>query len=143
MGFLKTTEQLTFYHRPCTNRPIDQTDHRPIRNLRTRNTITNFKWFSIKGATKLCFKHYLCVVIILFNKGLYKPGFSTDSFGKLVFSVSVLFVSCQIRYKLHKLYNIDMIMVYIVGVRYTFILTISKRRSRHKHLNTNTCEDNF
>ena len=38
-----------------------------------------------KGATKLYFTHYSCVVIILFNMGLYKSVFSMDSFGKLVF----------------------------------------------------------
>ena len=59
MGFLKTT-----YHRPPTNRPPTNrrstnwpptkctdhrlTDHRPIRNMRSRNYVTNFKWFLIK-----------------------------------------------------------------------------------------------
>ena len=36
-----------------------------------------------KGAMKLYFMHYLCVVIILFNTGLYKSAFSPDTFGKL------------------------------------------------------------
>ena len=36
----------------------------------------------LKGATKLYFTHYLCVIIILFNTGLYKYAFFTDSFGK-------------------------------------------------------------
>ena len=46
----------------------------------------------LKGATKFYFTHYACVVIILFNMGLYKSAFSTDSFGKLAFCLSVL---CQ------------------------------------------------
>ena len=35
-----------------------------------------------KGAAKFYFTHYLFVVIILFNTGLYKAAFSVDSFGK-------------------------------------------------------------
>lgn len=38
----------------------------------------------LKGATKLCFSHYLCVV----NTGWPKYPFSTDYFGKLVFLLS-------------------------------------------------------
>ena len=40
--------------------------------------------YFIKGAAKLYFTHYLCVVIILFNTGLYKSVFSTYLFGKLI-----------------------------------------------------------
>ena len=40
----------------------------------------------IKGAMKLYFTQYSCVVITLFNTGLYESVFSTFSFGKLVFS---------------------------------------------------------
>ena len=63
-GFLKTTNQPTTYHRPPINRPTDHlpptnrqptkctghrpTDYRPIRNMRTRNSITNLKWISSK-----------------------------------------------------------------------------------------------
>ena len=36
-----------------------------------------------KGAKKLCFTHYSCVVIILFNTGLYKSAVSTYFFAKL------------------------------------------------------------
>ena len=36
----------------------------------------------VKGATKLYFMHYSCVVIILFSTGLCKSAFSTYSFGK-------------------------------------------------------------
>ena len=41
---------------------------------------------NIKGATKLYFMYYSCVVIILFSTGLYKSAFSTCSFGKTRFS---------------------------------------------------------
>ena len=37
-----------------------------------------------KGATKLYFMHYLSVVFILLNTGLWKSAFSTYFFGKLV-----------------------------------------------------------
>ena len=48
------TDQPSTYHQPPTNQlptkcPNHQpTDHRPIRNLRTKNSITNFKWISDK-----------------------------------------------------------------------------------------------
>ena len=35
---------------------------------------------------------HVCVVIILFNTGLYKSAFCTDSSGKLVFCLSALSV---------------------------------------------------
>ena len=41
---------------------------------------------------KLCFMHYFCVVIILFNTGLYKSAISTYSFEKLSFSFFVFSV---------------------------------------------------
>ena len=59
-----------------------------------------------KGAMKLYFMHYLCVVIILFNTGLYKSAFSPDTFGKLFFCLSVLFALCWIWGTLHKHYSI-------------------------------------
>ena len=48
------TDQPTTYHRPLTNRPPTKcTDHRPadlrpIRNMRTRNSMKDFKWISDK-----------------------------------------------------------------------------------------------
>ena len=45
----------------------------------------------IKGAMKLYSSHFSCLVIVLFNTGLWKSLFSTDSFGKLVFYLSELF----------------------------------------------------
>ena len=75
-----------------------------------------------KGATKLYFTHYSCVVIILFHMSLYKSAFSTDSFGKLVFCIFALFALCGIRCDLHKLYNICTIIAYIAGDRYSVSL---------------------
>ena len=46
----------------------------------------------LKGAKKLYFTYYSCVVIILLNTGLYKSAFSTNSFRKLIFCLSALFV---------------------------------------------------
>ena len=77
-----------------------------------------FKMFlyDLKGATKLYFTHYLCAVIILFSTGLYKPAFSTYSFGKLVFAsfwafLCFLPVMYWIWCYLHKLCNICMIII--------------------------------
>ena len=52
----------------------------------------------VKGATKLYFTHYSCAAIILFNTGSYKSEFSTDSFGKTVFSFSTLFALGQVEF---------------------------------------------
>ena len=85
---------------------------------------------SFKGATKLYSTHCSCVVTILFNAGLYKSAFSTDSFGKLVACTSVPFALCPIPWNFHKPYNICMIIVYMIGVRYSVFLfsLISKKR---------------
>ena len=45
----------------------------------------------VKGAAKLCFTYYSCVVSILFGTGLHKSAFSTYFFGKTRFS-SFLFL---------------------------------------------------
>ena len=45
-----------------------------------------------KGATKLYFTHYLCVVIIFYNIGLYKSGFSPYYFEKLVYHLPMFYV---------------------------------------------------
>ena len=47
---------------------------------------------SLEGATKSYFAHYSYVVIILLNTGLCRSAFSTISFVKLVFRLSMLFV---------------------------------------------------
>ena len=48
--------------------------------------------WNFKGARKLSFTHYSFVVFILFNTGLWKSAFSTNSFRKIVFYRSALFV---------------------------------------------------
>ena len=48
--------------------------------------------FDFKGATKSYFTHYSFAVFILFNTSLCKSAFSTNSFRKLVFYRSALFV---------------------------------------------------
>ena len=80
-----------------------------------------------KGATKFYFTHYLHMVIILFNTGLYKSAFSTFSFGKLAFCISVAPVFSVssllfwIRCYLHsRAYHICIIIVEI-GVRWSVI----------------------
>ena len=45
-----------------------------------------------KGATKLYFTHYSCVVIILLITDLYKSAFSIYSLGNQFFCLSALFV---------------------------------------------------
>ena len=57
----------------------------------SRNCDAKFKQ-PIKGATKPYFRRYSYVVTILFNTGLCRSAFSTVSFGKLVFRLSVLSV---------------------------------------------------
>ena len=68
-------------------------DKTPIKIVKlVANIIDSHSENTIKGAKKLYFTHYSCVVIILFNTGLLKSAFSSDSFGKLVFSLFALFV---------------------------------------------------
>ena len=45
----------------------------------------------VKGATKSYFTHYMLVVIILFNTGLYESAISTYSFAKLLFLCFIWF----------------------------------------------------
>ena len=78
----------------------------------------------LKGATKFYFTHDSCVVIILFNTGLYKSVFSTYSFGKLVFLSLCLFCVFCCLFWIWRNLNIYIIIIYIVGVRYSvFFLT--------------------
>ena len=89
-----------------------------------------------KGATKFYFTHYWCVVIVLFNTSFCKSVFYADSFGKLFFYPSVLFLLCWILFKLHLHCTI---IVYTVGIRVVciFVLTYSlKEISCYKHLST-------
>ena len=77
----------------------------------------------LKGAKELYFTYYSCVVIILLNTGLYKSAFSTNSFRKLIFlsfcafCLCFLLALCRLRFNLHKLCNICIINIYVVGVR--------------------------
>ena len=68
-----------------------------------------------KGATKLYFVHYLCVVIILFNADSYKSSFSTCSFEKLNFHLSMEHFVCSVLNSMWfsvTFYNICVIIVY-------------------------------
>ena len=87
---------------------------------------------AFKGAAKLHFTHYSYVVIILFNTGLYKSAFCTDSFEKLLVCISALFTLFRIRSNLDKLYNICMINVYIAGVRYSVFLFSLHFKKRYR-----------
>ena len=58
-----------------------------------------------KGATKLFFTHYSCVVIIFSSTGISKSAFSTYYFGILVFYLSVFCVFCNMRFEFDVLYN--------------------------------------
>ena len=52
---------------------------------------------TFKRATKLYFTHYSCMVIALFNTALCMSAFSTLSFRKLVFRLSVLSLDQDIK----------------------------------------------
>ena len=54
--------------------------------LSTDDIVCNNNKKLFKGATKLYFMHYSCVVIILFNTDLYKSEFVTYFFRKTSFS---------------------------------------------------------
>ena len=74
-----------------------------------------------KGAMKLYFTHYLCAVIILLNTVLDRSAFSTYSFEKLVFRLSVISVFSAHSLFWFYLHNIYVIIVYI-SVRNSLIL---------------------
>ena len=74
-----------------------------------------------KGAMKLYFTHYLCAVIILLNTILDRSAFSTYSFEKLVFRLSVISVFSAHSLFWFYLHNIYVIIVYI-SVRNSLIL---------------------
>ena len=66
---------------------------RALRNETPFRSNMHYKYSIVfKGATKLYFTHYSCVVIILFYTGLCRSPFSTISFRKLVFRLSMLYV---------------------------------------------------
>ena len=102
---------------------------------------------SFKGVTKLYLTHCSCVAIILFNRGLYKSLFSTYPFGKLVFCLFAIFVfsACsEFDLILINFFNVCIIIIYIVGVRYcVFVLPYHfsirqfvRTDTRHKNLIT-------
>ena len=71
----------------------------------------NFKKFLrtpfFKGATKSHFTSYSCVVIILLNTALCRPPFSTVSFKKQVFRLSVFSLNQGIKLCVIMLCNFD------------------------------------
>ena len=107
-------------------------EHRTISSFTYRNSVFSIiaDTSSLKGATKSYFTHYSFLVFILFNTGLCKSAFSTNSFRKLVFFIVLRFLSflpvmCRIWCNLHKLYNICTIFVWHVIC--VFALTYEKQ----------------
>ena len=85
-----------------------------------------------KGAMKLYFTHYLCAVIILLNTILDRSAFSTYSFEKLVFRLSVISVfSARSLFRFY-LHNIYVIIVY-VSVRTRWFCFYLMKKSYHKN----------
>ena len=81
--------------------------------------VVSFIAFAFKGR-KLYFMHYSCVVIILFNTGLYKSVFYLFFWKTSSFCLSVLFVftACSNFDELFiNFSNICIIIIFIVGVR--------------------------
>ena len=64
--------------------------------------------FYFKGATKSYFTHYSFVVIVFFNTALCRSAFSTVSFRKLVFCLSVFSLNQDIKIYVIMLCNFDM-----------------------------------
>ena len=62
----------------------------------------------IKGATKSYFTRYSCVVFVFVNTALCRSAFSTVSFRKLVFRLSVLSLNQDIKISIIMLCNFDM-----------------------------------
>ena len=81
---------------------------------------------NVKGAVKLYFLHYLCVVSSLLNTCLDKSGFSTYSFEKIVFRLSAFSVCSVFQFQFDKLYNIYKLVVF-------FILTLYKPSCNNKY----------
>ena len=78
-----------------------------------------------KGATKLYFTHYSCVVIVLFNKGLYSSVFSTILLENQSFCLSAFFVfsACsEFDVMFMNFCNICITTIHIVDVRYSVFL---------------------
>ena len=85
-------------------------------------SVTLSRWHFIGSNNEIT--HYLCVIIFFCNKCLDKFAFSTNAFSNLFFPLSVfsVFSACSVfQFRLQKLYNISIIIVY-VGVKYSLIL---------------------
>ena len=77
--FIKTSiTNLTYIKRAFMNHSFEF-----FNNVSTLSSF--FLIMTLKGAMKLYFMHYMLVVIILFNTGLFKSAISTYSFAKILF----------------------------------------------------------
>ena len=82
----------------------------------------------VKGATKLYFMHYSCVVFILSNLDLYKSGFPTYSFENLVSDLSVFFFFCLFCFELAVIFkdSSHFAIEFLCKVLRDFVLTLCK-----------------
>ena len=99
------------------------------------NEIVGFRvsYLSAKGATKLYFMCYSRVVIILFNTGLYRSGFSTYSFDKIRFSSScvlIFHVSVSLAFLLFSFSDLCLefnVISKVLITSFNLVLTLFKR----------------
>ena len=86
---LQTTDKLIFNMTRGGNLPLETPGFRQtnFQHDQRGSKCWWHQWF--KGPMKSCFAHYFFVVIILFTTDLWWSSFSTISFGKLVFCLSV------------------------------------------------------
>ena len=89
-----------------------------------RSTSSNARFF--KGATKLYFMPYLCVVIILFKTDLYKSKFPTYSFESLVFILLCsIFFACTVLNSVLSLQIIEKICLINVDITKCSVILFS------------------
>ena len=79
-----------------------------ISDMSTFRFILEIYFVIFKGATKSHFANYSCVVIVLLNTALCRSAFSTVSFSKQVFRLSVLSLNEDIKLCDIMLCNFDM-----------------------------------
>ena len=79
-----------------------------ISDMSTFRFILEIYFVIFKGATKSHFTNYSCVVIVLLNTALCRSAFSTVSFSKQVFRLSVLSLNEDIKLCVIMLCNFDM-----------------------------------
>ena len=83
-------------------------------------------WLALKGTTKLYFPHYLYAVIfcsIWVYSILHFPLILSENQCFVFLNIMCFLpVLCRIRCNINKLYNICLIIVYILGVRYSVLL---------------------